>query len=97
VRSIESDRFRDEAAAQAWRRRHELNVAWMANTVVRRLAAEGKVHQSWDHRQAATLLVTLFSFRAWDDLTHASDWTPETYAEILTSTALSMLAGPSRR
>lgn len=97
VRSIESDRFRDEAAAAAWRRRHDLNIAWMANTVVRRLAAEGEVHPSWDHKQAATLLVTLFSFRAWDDLTQACDWPEETYVEILTSTAMSILAGPSRR
>ncbi len=96
VRSIESDRFRDESAAAAWRRRHDLNIAWMAGTVVRRLALEGRVHPSWDHKQAATLMVTLFSFRAWDDLTQFSDWSTATYVETLTATVLSMLAGPAR-
>ena len=95
VRSIEADRYRDEAAAAAWKRRQELNVVWMAKTVVRKLAEEGRVHPSWDHKEAATLLVTLYSFRAWDDLTQARDWPVDRYVEVLAAAAASILAGPS--
>jgi AcrR family transcriptional regulator len=97
IRSIEGNRYRDEAAAKAWKRRHEMNVTWMADVVVRQLATEGKLHASWNHAEAATLLTILFSFRAWDDLTQIHDWPPKGYVEILTSVALSMLAGPAQR
>jgi AcrR family transcriptional regulator len=96
VRSVEADRYRDEAAAAAWTRRHEMNVTWMEKTVVRRLSEEGRVHKSWIAKDAATLLVNLFSFRAWDDLTHASGWSAERYMEITTCAALSVLAGSCR-
>lgn len=97
VRSIEADRFRDEAAAGAWRRRHLMNVAWVETVIVRKLVAEGRMHESWDAHQAASLLVLLFSFRTWDDLTQASEWPEATYVEAITSSALSILAGPARR
>lgn len=97
VRSVEADRFRDEAAAGAWRRRHQMNVAWVEAVIVRKLVSEGRVHSSWDGRQAASLLVLLFSFRTWDDLTQASDWPDAAYVHTITSVALSMLEGPARR
>lgn len=97
VRSVEADRFRDEAAAGAWRRRHQMNVGWVETVIVRKLVAEGRVHSSWDVRQAASLLVLLFSFRTWDDLTQASEWPEATYVDAITSVALSMLEGPARR
>jgi AcrR family transcriptional regulator len=97
IRSIEGDRYRDEAAAGAWKRRHEMNVAWMADVVVRQLAVEGRLDPSWDHVEAATLLTIIFSFRVWDDLTQIHDWLPKSYIDGLTSAALSVLAGPARR
>ena len=97
IRSIEGNRYRDEAAANAWKRRHGMNVTWMADVVVRQLATEGRLHPSWNHIEAATLLTIMFSFRVWDDLTQTHDWPPKGYIEVLTSAALSMLAGPARR
>jgi AcrR family transcriptional regulator len=97
IRSIEANRYRDVAAAQAWERRHGLNVGWMAAVVVRQLESEGRLHPSWNHTAAATLLTTFFTFRVWDDLTHADDWTPKSYIEVMTAAALSVLAGCARR
>jgi AcrR family transcriptional regulator len=95
IRSIEGDRHRDEAAAEAWKRRHGMNVAWMADVVVRKLASEGRVHPSWDHTEAGTMLTIIFSFRVWDDLTQFHDWSLQSYVDVLTSSALSMIAGPA--
>lgn len=97
VRSVEADRFRDEAAAAAWRRRLQMNVAWVEKVVVGKLVAEGRVHDSWSPHHAASLLVLLFSFRTWDDLTQASEWTETDYVDAITSAALSILEGPPRR
>ncbi|WP_300395478.1 TetR/AcrR family transcriptional regulator [Henriciella sp.] len=95
VRAVESARHRDQAAAEAWRQRFRQNVNDLSNLVVDRLRAEGRVHASWQTPQAASLLVVLFSFRAWDDLTHDANWSREVYIETLTAAAASMLAGPS--
>jgi AcrR family transcriptional regulator len=97
VRSVEGARHRDEAAAKAWRRRFNRSVKWMSSQIVSKLAQEGRVHPSWDHKDAAALLVVLFSFRAWDDLTHDARWSASRYIETLTSAALGILSSPCNK
>jgi AcrR family transcriptional regulator len=94
VRAVEGARHRDEAAAAAWRVRFRSNVKWISELIVGQLAKERRVHPSWNTKDAASLLVVMFSFRAWDDLTHDAGWSADHYVETLTSAALSMLAGP---
>jgi len=91
VRSIESDRFRNQAASAAWYRRHWWNIAWIERVIIRQLHNEGLLHPSWAMRDAATLLVTLFALRNWDDLTQVGGWTTEQYVNTLSAVAISAL------
>ena len=94
VRAVEGARHRDSAALQAWRNRFRSNVNWISEHIVGRLAEEGRVHESWNRKDAASLVVVMFSFRAWDDLTHDAGWSAAHYVETLTAAALCALAGP---
>jgi len=96
VRSVEGARHRDAAAGAASRRRYDGNVRWMREMIVARLWEEGRIHPSWDLDAAASVLVMMFSFRAWDDLVHIAGWDADQYVETLTAAALAMLAAPSR-
>ena len=96
VRSVENDRFRDEQAHMAWRRRHQVNVDWMENVLVRQLRREGRLHATWKSNDAATFLVTLFSLRNWDDLTQAWGWSGEQYIEVMLAASIAVMAAPAR-
>ena len=96
VRSVENDRFRDEEAHMAWRRRHQVNVDWMENVIVRQLMLEGKLHNTWKREDAATFLVTLFSLRNWDDLTQAWGWSADQYIDVMLAASLSVMAGTAK-
>lgn len=91
VRSVESDRFRNQAASSAWYRRHWWNIAWLERVIVRQLHTEGLLHPSWMMRDAATFLVMLFSLRNWDDLTQVGGWTTDYYVEAMTAVSMSAL------
>jgi AcrR family transcriptional regulator len=95
VRAVEGARHRDSAALQAWRNRFRSNVNWISEHIVGRLAEEGRIHESWSRKDAASLLVVMFSFRAWDDLTRDAGWSAQHYTETLTAAALCALAGPA--
>ncbi len=97
VRAVEGARHRDSAALQAWRDHFRSNVTWIAEHIVGRLAEEGRMHESWSRKDAASLLVVMLSFRAWDDLTHDAGWNAAHYIETLTAAALSALEGPATR
>ena len=96
VRSVENDRFRDAEAHMAWRRRHQVNVDWMENVLVRQLRLEGKLHDTWKTDDAATFLVTLFSLRNWDDLTQAWGWSDKQYIDVMLAASTAVMAGPAR-
>jgi hypothetical protein len=65
-----------------------------AVAITTRLREEGRLHPSWDTKEAATLLWELTSFRVWDDLVNESGLKPDRYAEIITTAALAALASP---
>lgn len=96
VRSVENDRFRDKQAHMAWRRRHQVNVDWMENVLVRQLRLEGNLHETWKTEDAATFLVTLFSLRNWDDLTQAWGWSDEQYIDTMLAASVAAMVGPAR-
>jgi AcrR family transcriptional regulator len=96
VRSVENARFRDQGAHDAWFTRHQANVDFMSDVIVRRLQIEGRLHPTWEPKDAATFLVTLFSLRNWDDLTQAWGWSDDHYVEVLVAAALSVVSGPAR-
>ncbi|MBB5708128.1 TetR/AcrR family transcriptional regulator [Sphingopyxis panaciterrulae] len=95
VRSVESGRFRNQAASSAWFRRHWWNIAWVERVIVRQLHTEGLLHPSWIMRDAATFLVTLFALRNWDDLTQVGGWSTDHYIETLSAVAVAALTSPN--
>jgi hypothetical protein len=68
-----------------------------ATTTIERLAAEGRLHESWTTREAAAVVWELTSFRVWDDLVNEAGLKPDRYTEIVTTSALATLAAPVRR
>lgn len=96
IRSIDTDRFRNDSAATAWKKRHYGNIDWMERVVVERLRQEGRLHPSWLSRDAAAFLVALYSMRNWDDLTQTFGWSSEQYIETIAASAMSILTGPAR-
>jgi AcrR family transcriptional regulator len=93
ARALDQVRHADQAASAAWRDRTG-NRMRGAVAITIRLREEGRLHPSWDTKEAATLLWELTSFRVWDDLVNESGLKPDRYAEIITTTALAALASP---
>jgi AcrR family transcriptional regulator len=83
----------DQAASAAWRDRTG-NRMRGATAIITRLREEGRLHPSWETREAAILLWELTSFRVWDDLVNESGLALDRYAEIVTAAALAALASP---
>lgn len=94
VSSVEGARYRDDAAASASRRRYEVNASWVTDLIINKLASEGKVHPSWPPRDAATMVVMMFSFHSWHVFTAHAGWDVQKYVEILSMSTLSVLAHP---
>jgi AcrR family transcriptional regulator len=93
ARALDQVRYADQAASAAWRDRTD-NRMRGAVAITTRLCEDGRLHPSWDTKEAATLLWELTSFRVWDDLVNESGLKPDRYAEIITTAALAALASP---
>jgi hypothetical protein len=68
-----------------------------ATAIVERLRAEGRLHPSWAHDEAAVLLRELTSFRVWDDLVNDAKIPSDQYVELITAVTLSTLGAPVTR
>lgn len=94
ARALDQARHIDRAASVAWRDRTD-NRMRGAVAIITRLGEEGRLHPSWDHKEAAALLWELTSFRVWDDLVNECGLRPGRYVEIVTAAALAALASPA--
>jgi hypothetical protein len=65
-----------------------------AVAIITRLREEGRLHPSWDTKEAGALLWELTSFRVWDDLVNEYGLKPDRYVEIISAAALATLACP---
>jgi AcrR family transcriptional regulator len=93
ARALDQVRHSDQAASAAWRDRTD-NRMRGAVAIIAQLREEGRLHPSWDAKEAAALLWELTSFRVWDDLVNEAGLQPDRYVEIVSAAALAALACP---
>ena len=83
ARAVDAVRRTDDAAERSWQDRlmHRLEGC---RQIIARLKAEGNLREDLDPAEAADLLWTITSLRAWEDLVLQRGWTPARYQERIT-------------
>lgn len=89
---IERLRHVDTAAAEAWAQREELR-ARQAMALVERLTAEGCLASGWSREEAAALIWSTTSHRAWSELVLDAGWTAEQWTDRTTTLLENALVG----
>ncbi len=82
--SLELLRPVDEAAAAACQEREDARLM-RCRAVIDRLADEGRLAPGWTNAEAAELLWSMTSLRAWEDLVHRVGWTDSEWAQRTTA------------
>jgi hypothetical protein len=90
ARAFDAVRRTDEAAERAWQDRlaHRLEGC---RALVERIKEEGRLRPGLDLSDAADLLWSMTSLRAWEDLVLLRGWTARQYQKRITALALASL------
>lgn len=84
---LEAGQYRDEALRAAWRDRMDRSRA-AHRAMIQRIADEGQLAECWTVEDAADLFYTVTMQGPWRELTRELGWTPERYAENMTTLLL---------
>ncbi|HXX29719.1 MAG TPA: TetR family transcriptional regulator [Myxococcaceae bacterium] len=96
ARALDAVRRRDPAVERSWQDRLA-NRLRGCREIVARLAREGSLRPGLGRKEAADLLWSWTSLRAWEDLVLERRWTAERYRSRLTEVLLGALAGAGPR
>jgi len=90
ARAFDAVRRKDEAAERAWENRLALRLEG-CRELVRRIKGEGQLRPGLDLSDAADLLWTITSLRAWEDLVLLRGWSARQYQKRITALVLTSL------
>lgn len=96
VASLDALRAVDDGAATAYREREEARLG-RCRAVIERLAADGMLAPGWTCLDAAELMWSVTSQRAWEDLVHRAGWTSAAWAARTTTVLEAALVRPAER